>query len=75
MMHSANEHASRFFLLCAQAYVNAHFFLIFFFVRFAYTARPKTKETRDLSLILTYIYTQQKSSQDFFFDEGDKLDR
>ena len=80
MMHSANEHTTHFFLLCAQAYVNTHFFLIyiFFYAHCLYSA-AENKGTRDLSLSLalfySYIYAQQKSSQVFFFDENDKPDR
>jgi hypothetical protein len=61
---------SSFFLLCAQAYVTTHSFLVFFFARVAYTARPKQRKARSLSLPLSYsyIYTQQKSSWVFFFE-------
>ncbi len=57
MMHSANEHASRFFLLCAQAYVNAHFFLIFFFCALClHGAAENKRNARPLSYSYIYIY-------------------
>lgn len=80
MMHSANEHTTHFFLLCAQAYVNTHFFLIYFFsMPIAYTARPKTKEratSLSLSLFYSYIYIcATKVITSFFLGENDKPDR
>jgi hypothetical protein len=58
MMHSANERAPHFFFFVMCSSVCQYTFLShsFFFVRVAYTARPKTKETRDLSLPLSLLF-------------------
>jgi hypothetical protein len=74
MMHSANERAPRFFLLCAQAYVNTHFFLIFFFAHCLHGA-AENKGTRDLSLslILTYIYATKVMTRFFFLTRAISL--
>ena len=63
-------------VLCAQAYVNTHFFLIYiFFVPIAYMARSKTKEratslyplrARSLSLCFILTYMRNKSHREFF---------
>jgi hypothetical protein len=53
--------SSFFFVMCSSA--RQYTFLSFFlYVCVAYTARPKTKGTRDLSLLFLHIFTQQKSS-------------
>ncbi len=59
---------SSFFLLCVQAYVTIHSFLVFF-LRASLTQRGQNKGKRDLflSFSYSYIYTQQKSSRVFFF--------
>lgn len=82
MLRCASECASRsFFYMLKRTSIH-----IFFKACIAFTARPKTKGRRDLSLprahahthIYIYLYTQQKSLRDFFllsFDESDKPDR
>ncbi len=60
---------SSFFLLCVQAYVTIHSFLVFFFARVAYSTRPKQRKARSLSLFLLFlhIYATKVISSFFFF--------
>jgi hypothetical protein len=66
---------SSFFLLCAQAYVTTHSFLVFFCARRLHSA-AKTKESTisfSLSPLFLHIYTQQKSSRVFFLSRAISL--
>jgi hypothetical protein len=75
MMHSANERAPRFFFFVMCSSVCQYTFLShIFFVRIAYTARPKTKE-RATSFLFLHIYATKVIMRLFFIDECDKPDR
>ncbi len=74
MMHSANERAPRFFfVMCSSVCQYTFLSHIFFYARCLHGAAENKRNERPLSY--SYIYTQQKSSWSFFFDESDKPDR
>ena len=76
--------SSFFFMLCAQAYVNIHFFLIFFYAPCLRRAAENKRKARPLSLshsyiyiyIYIYIYATKVITRFFFlYENSDKPDR